>query len=508
MKLSRKTLSILLTIIALVAVFVCAKVFADTNSNASGYLWSSNIGWIKLNDCDDPGNASTCTGGSYGVNIPNTNGTITGYAWSPNIGWITFGDPSCPTSGCTPGARVAWKSDGTATISGWARACSVYVANCSGTLTDAAYTGTWDGYIALDSNTGGGTGGAWGLSIDANKSITGYAWGSEVMGWINSINASIYSGLTVQLTASPTSISAGGSSTLTIIASTIDNASACSIDKGVGAVPMHQSGSGWTGTVSVSPANTTAYTASCIKSGKTATDTATVTVSYFVSPASPGGGGNGSGYDDGSGGYCAITNPQFAWDSAAASCTLTKDGGASISVPGSSQAAGGSLGTDGRYYYTPNLPVGEGSTGYTLQCGSLTLHQSVNSCRKDYLLSATPATAGSNTLTPAAGGKMQATYTVAVVPQAGFTSPVTLSISSKPANLPKSAVFTFATQTLTFNGSSYATTLLTVTINTTDLKKTTTYTPVIVQGFGGNLIRTAQVSIGSDVKLQPVFNEF
>jgi hypothetical protein len=103
---------------------------------------------------------------------------------------------------------------------------------------------------------------------------------------------------------------------------------------------------------------------------------------------------------------------------------------------------------------------------------------------------------------------MQAIYTVTVTPQAGFTSPVSLSISSKPANLPKSAVFTFDTQTLTFTGSGYPTAQLTVTIDTADLKKTTTYTPVILQGFGGNLTRTAQFSIGSDVKLQPVFNEF
>jgi hypothetical protein len=343
MKLSKTTLSVFFSIVAVLAVFVCLKmVQADTGSNMSGYFWSSNIGWIDLNDCSDPTNAATCTGPSYGVSVlPTAPGTISGYAWSPNIGWITFNDPSCPLSGCTPGAHATWNSNGSATISGWARACSVFASGCSGTLKAPAYLGScdsgvwtgtdpscaWDGYIALDSATAQGAGG-WGLTIGTTGTIGGYAWGSQVIGWIQSINAKV--------------------SIVPIV--TFFN-------------PPATGGTGNSGTGSSGTAGT---------------------------------GNTGTG-NSGNGGYCTTQYPQFAWDAGGAtSCSIQEQGGGSVPVAVTSQAAGGSLATDGKYYFSVNLPVTSSSTVYTLACtggsAAINIQQTINTC--------TANTSQNNTPTP------------------------------------------------------------------------------------------------------------
>jgi hypothetical protein len=50
----------------------------DASGNLSGYAWSSHCGWIKF----DP------THGQVTVNT--SNGRFDGYAWGENIGWIHF----------------------------------------------------------------------------------------------------------------------------------------------------------------------------------------------------------------------------------------------------------------------------------------------------------------------------------------------------------------------------------------------------------------------------------
>ena len=150
-------------------------VLASSTDTISGWAWSGNTGWIKLNNCTDPNTPSTCDTNAYGLTAPLTgSGIITGYVWSSNIGWINFADNSCPTSGCTPGAKINWT---TGKITGWARACSVYASGCSGTLANTNYLGGWDGYINL------GPGSNWGLSVATSGAISGYAWGSDVIGW-------------------------------------------------------------------------------------------------------------------------------------------------------------------------------------------------------------------------------------------------------------------------------------------------------------------------------------
>ena len=128
----------------------------------SGYAWSSNIGWISFK------------GGNYGVK-KNADGTLSGYAWSSNIGWISFNSTvGTPHGGGPAGAKISGGN-----VTGWARACSVFsnTGACSGDLRPLEQTGGWEGWISL-------SGGSYGVTVDSSH-LQGYAWGSEVVGWVN-----------------------------------------------------------------------------------------------------------------------------------------------------------------------------------------------------------------------------------------------------------------------------------------------------------------------------------
>lgn len=201
--------------IALALSIFATATFASLTDNFFGYAWSANVGWIKMNNCASP---SDCTGpvndpsGTYGfgVKVAPTGAmrALTGYAWSSNIGWITFNtapytvyNPTtdgatmldhCPPSGDTDpgescGAYVLWGTNGGSAVplKGWARACSVYISGCSGTIKPSYSTGAWDGWISLgDDNINDGA--VYGVTMNtASGVLTGYAWGSAVVGWIN-----------------------------------------------------------------------------------------------------------------------------------------------------------------------------------------------------------------------------------------------------------------------------------------------------------------------------------
>ncbi|HHD92307.1 MAG TPA: hypothetical protein ENL06_01615 [Candidatus Portnoybacteria bacterium] len=125
---------------------------ADTSDNISGFAWSEKIGWISFNNTSD-GSAV-----NYGVNINPTTGSISGFAWSENIGWIDF-DASDATH---PSATVDTSKLGTAnaSVTGWARA--------------VAHGGGWDGWIKFTN-----------VYIDSSNDWHGWAWGSDVIGWIS-----------------------------------------------------------------------------------------------------------------------------------------------------------------------------------------------------------------------------------------------------------------------------------------------------------------------------------
>ncbi|MDE1925298.1 MAG: hypothetical protein KGH79_03935 [Patescibacteria group bacterium] len=122
---------------------------ANRQGQLSGYAWSDNIGWISFINS---------------VVAVNNDNTLAGYAWSDNIGWISFNSRDVAACGST-----ATLVDGA--LSGWAKAL-------------AADNNGWDGCIKLgDSALGYGPalpGGA-----NASGTFTGYAWGSDIVGWID-----------------------------------------------------------------------------------------------------------------------------------------------------------------------------------------------------------------------------------------------------------------------------------------------------------------------------------
>lgn len=143
------------------------KVQSSSTEDVLGYAWSDNIGWISFN-CK---NLETCATVDYGVKMDTSSGDLTGYAWSDSIGWIQFGGLSgFPPN--TTSVNAYLEKEGR--IVGWARA-----------ITFPTY-GWADGWISLsDPNQNYGVyvnekDGSVHTSDDKK-----YAWGSNVIGWID-----------------------------------------------------------------------------------------------------------------------------------------------------------------------------------------------------------------------------------------------------------------------------------------------------------------------------------
>src|SRR3989338_3725802 len=136
----------------------------------TGYAWSDNIGWIQFYPDLD---------GFGGVFYNTSTGQLSGYAWSDNIGWIKF-DGLSSYLGSSPWVAKADTSSGL--VSGWARACAGTVNGDCTSMTSR--TDGWDGWIKFD------TGKSNSVKIDLTDSdargeFHGYAWGSDVVGWIS-----------------------------------------------------------------------------------------------------------------------------------------------------------------------------------------------------------------------------------------------------------------------------------------------------------------------------------
>src|SRR3990167_453063 len=156
------------------------KVKADSSNILSGYAWSENIGWISLNssNCDTNGNGfidtSACGGTdtaaspviNYSVNVDQS-GKLSGYAWSEYIGWISANEAdlvACPKGSCT--AKLLNNK-----LTGWLKALSGDLFPSDG----------WDGWISLSDNNPYD----YGPTLAANGTFSGYAWGSDVVGWVD-----------------------------------------------------------------------------------------------------------------------------------------------------------------------------------------------------------------------------------------------------------------------------------------------------------------------------------
>lgn len=243
-----------------------------------GYAWSDTIGWIQLSD----------SVAGYGLNI-DAAGNMTGYAWSENIGWISAQASDvagCPAGTCTP------RLTGT-TMTGWLKAIA---ANGNG----------WDGWISLScSNTG--TCGTSNYGVTKNGNVYGgYAWGSDVVGWID-FSYAYSTALACTITPTQTSILRGSAVGLQWEPS---NASTGSISPTVG-------DAGITADIfSVTPNVTTTYTGTVTRTTYATTTGAGVNTTFnssgtFIVPANvysidaliiAGGGGGGGGASGGGGG--------------------------------------------------------------------------------------------------------------------------------------------------------------------------------------------------------------
>ncbi|MFA5933879.1 MAG: hypothetical protein WC795_01495 [Candidatus Paceibacterota bacterium] len=150
----------------------------------TGYMWSNSIGWISLN-CDQSGSggSNTCGTSTYGV-YDDIRGNLTGYAWSDNIGWIKFGGlSSFPSGGAlSDNAKI---TNNLTRIKGWARACAGTSTGTCGTMTSR--DDGWDGWISFSSNANP----TYSVNLAAQDptshiaAASGYAWGSNVVGWIS-----------------------------------------------------------------------------------------------------------------------------------------------------------------------------------------------------------------------------------------------------------------------------------------------------------------------------------
>ena len=154
---------------------------ACEDHNVWGWAWSETIGWLSFS-CRNQG-----TSGDYGVDIDENTYVLSGYAWSENIGWVSFNrtDTGTPPSSPNYGTHLA-QADEYGRLTGWARAlaaCDSVPCSSSGPCTNC---GGWDGWIRLDGLTS--TGVPVDSYIDSSfepSEFRGWAWGSDVVGWVS-----------------------------------------------------------------------------------------------------------------------------------------------------------------------------------------------------------------------------------------------------------------------------------------------------------------------------------
>jgi hypothetical protein len=162
---------LLLAVLLIVSAMVFLPAVQDTvqaqepavniSGEVEGWMWSNNIGWISLDSNEtEP--------------VKIVSNQFIGYGWSESVGWINFAPGSYTGKDPSHGVRIDATGVNPYPLSGWARACSVFVTGCSGPLKTPAELGGWDGWIKM---------------VDAkydtsDKSFDGYAWGNLNLGWV------------------------------------------------------------------------------------------------------------------------------------------------------------------------------------------------------------------------------------------------------------------------------------------------------------------------------------
>lgn len=130
----------------------------------SGYAWSETIGWISL------------SGPGYGLVADGATGLLSGYAWSEHVGWVSA-NPS-DLVGCPLGGPCEARINSSEQLTGWLKVLS------GGTPEAGGFTG-WIRLRGSRTDIVTGTVFTYGPSINATGDISGYAWGSTVVGWVD-----------------------------------------------------------------------------------------------------------------------------------------------------------------------------------------------------------------------------------------------------------------------------------------------------------------------------------
>ena len=152
---------VLTSCIALAATLSSPHITLSQQNGATvitGYAWSDTIGWIDLNCA----NTNSCGAHNFGFSIAQ-NGDVSGYAWSETIGWVSANSSDltgCPSGACR--AKIAGNN-----LQGWLKVLAG----------GGSQSGGWDGWISLK-------GSGYGPTVTGGN-FSGYAWGSDVVGWVD-----------------------------------------------------------------------------------------------------------------------------------------------------------------------------------------------------------------------------------------------------------------------------------------------------------------------------------
>lgn len=177
------------------------SVQSASTDNVTGWIWGggddpsaeAGSGWISFNCYNDYNNdgilTNRCTF-DYGVHVDSSTGGFSGEAWSGGgqeagsdakmLGWISFdrsetgNPPAAPFNTGDPSDSIASLDFQTGQVLGWMKAL-------------AADDNGWDGWIKLGDSTGNWSG-TDEAQVEVNlttKRFSGWAWGSDVVGWIS-----------------------------------------------------------------------------------------------------------------------------------------------------------------------------------------------------------------------------------------------------------------------------------------------------------------------------------
>jgi hypothetical protein len=138
----------------------------DSSDNHYG---GHGLGFIKMSDV------------RYGVNL-GADGKFTGYAWSELGGYVQFNTSGKPeggaqvTAGCLAGNTSC-------PVTGWIRFVSA---------SNDPQSGGWDGWVKMSDSTLWSNGVVLGAPDAAkNRQMSGYAWGGDVVGWVDFSNVKV-----------------------------------------------------------------------------------------------------------------------------------------------------------------------------------------------------------------------------------------------------------------------------------------------------------------------------